>query len=87
MLFWVILPNRPQYEGNPITATVNHTCEPEKNQLPDFLVLGPHKVSSLALTQFLLLHPNITGPVDSGETNENELNYFSSGNYHNGFSW
>jgi len=60
----------------------------EKNckKLPNFLVIGPQKTGTTALSTFLQLHPNILANRPSQETFE-EVQFFNGKNYAKGLDW
>ncbi|KAJ8416113.1 hypothetical protein AAFF_G00381350 [Aldrovandia affinis] len=58
------------------------TCD----RLPKFLVIGPQKTGTTALHAFLTMHPAITGSFPNHGTFE-EVQFFSSLNYHRGIDW
>ncbi|XP_059982591.1 bifunctional heparan sulfate N-deacetylase/N-sulfotransferase 2 isoform X3 [Lagenorhynchus albirostris] len=58
------------------------TCD----RLPKFLIVGPQKTGTTAIHFFLSLHPAVTSSFPSPSTFE-EIQFFSSPNYHKGIDW
>ncbi|KAH1013852.1 bifunctional heparan sulfate N-deacetylase/N-sulfotransferase isoform X2 [Dendroctonus ponderosae] len=60
----------------------NKSCD----SLPKFLVIGPQKTGTTALSTFLSLHPSIASNVPSPTTFE-EIQFFNAQNYLRGLDW
>jgi heparan sulfate N-deacetylase/N-sulfotransferase NDST2 len=58
------------------------TCD----RLPQFLVVGPQKTGTTALSTFLQLHPSVVTSYPSKETFE-EVQFFRGPNYARGLDW
>ncbi|XP_029600084.1 bifunctional heparan sulfate N-deacetylase/N-sulfotransferase 4 [Salmo trutta] len=58
------------------------TCD----RLPKFLVIGPQKTGTTALSLFLLMHPSISSIFPSTKTYE-EVQFFNTNNYLQGIDW
>ncbi|XP_030047662.1 LOW QUALITY PROTEIN: bifunctional heparan sulfate N-deacetylase/N-sulfotransferase 4 [Microcaecilia unicolor] len=58
------------------------TCD----RLPRFLVIGPQKTGTTALSAFVLMHPSIRSCVPNAKAVE-EVQFFNGKNYHQGIDW